>query len=436
MADERSIELTIFNETGLTLRLQTEYLEPSHGKWGTRPAKTIESGGQMTCKSFNSHVFHGYSGNFFYESENGELNMLINFKKPYSTDKTTVEVQFSGEYSGRFGAHFIYKKLQEHHSKAIIKLINAEAKHAIKPDNIEGIFNKLDKNSKGYIQYNGSGRTGTPFKSHSQGYVNTGDYSIVSYNQADDTRGVLNIYGEGLKEYITSYEIPVDNMNHPGGCQGIGNFMVLGLQSSDYEKNKICFFNIFNVHLLSVGENSHITMLPLTMDITGSQKCDSVGITDLLPNEHGEFQYLLCASGGGKAGIYLSNYTKLGLIDPDLEFNQITTLSKISYSNIQLLTQSDGTVYLIAFNSKSRGLSYDDYIILYKFSGNFDENLSIEKIKEKHIYTNGPSIAWENPHCRYGAGIYIKDKKTIAYFVTNWQSAESFVLDTFGNKDA
>lgn len=281
---------------------------------------------------------------------------------------------------------------------------------------------------------------------HIQGFARTDRVSIFTVNQTDETYGVLYIYDNETAKQIQTFEIPVKNMNHPAGAQALGDILVLGLQNQTYDKNQICFLNIRG---LNDGSGAPIELLPLSVPLDG-QTCASAGITDIPAAEgNGSRQFVLAVSGGGSTTIYLSSTTTTGLTDPNLSFRKIKSVLQESYQGIQLLTQQDGKVFLIVFESEDiltddgqqeeqnwwdklknktneylgikkylEGLpvSFKDFIILYEFTGKFDDSLAIQQVERLHIYTGGGDLPLVlKPHCRYGSGVTVQEQQLSCY---------------------
>jgi hypothetical protein len=283
---------------------------------------------------------------------------------------------------------------------------------------------------------------------HIQGFVRTDRFSIFTVNQKDKPFGVLYIYNNLTGKQILTYKIPVEGMNHPSGAQAIGDVMVLGLQSQDYEQNSVCFLDIKN---LNDDSGPAIELLPLSVPIEG-QSGASVGITMISLEGSGEaFQYVLAVSGDGSTTVYLSSVTNIGFKDPNLSFRKIKQVLKEGYQGIQLLTQSDNKVFLIAFDSEeifsdntsgsqknwfdklkdkatdllpddyrnylqSLPISFRDYTILYELVGEFDDSLQLQKIETLHVNTGGGDLPLAlKPHCRYGSGIEVINSQLNCY---------------------
>jgi hypothetical protein len=134
-----------------------------------------------------------------------------------------------------------------------------------------------------------------------------------------------------------------------------------------------------------------------------------------------------------------------------LSFRKIKQVLKEGYQGIQLLTQSDNKVFLIAFDSEeifsdntsgsqknwfdklkdkatdllpddyrnylqSLPISFRDYTILYELVGEFDDSLQLQKIETLHVNTGGGDLPLAlKPHCRYGSGIEVINSQLNCY---------------------
>ena len=294
--------------------------------------------------------------------------------------------------------------------------------HAIKLENVQTSFDLVPLEFSDGFAFNGSGRISSNEMDHIQGFSFTDRYSFLTVNQDGEKRGTIFIYDSQSGDYFETYQVPVDNMNHPSGVQNIGDFLVFGLQTQDYKTSKVCFLNMEG---LMNNDGHPIELLPLSVPLEG-QTTASVGITDI-EDANGVIRYVLAVSGNGSTSVFLSSPTEIGLADSSLEFSKIKTFPGLSYQGIQLLTQADGKVFMIAFDSeeveiKGIPITFKDYILLYELSGAFDNSLRMTCLKKNHVTTGGGDLPLAlKPHCRYGSGISLEDG-IINCFVTGRQA--------------
>ena len=257
------------------------------------------------------------------------------------------------------------------------------ARHQVKLSDVVSTFNLLPLNNFEWIEFKGSGKISTQLMDHIQGFVRTDEISIFTINQDHMENGTFFLYDNQSNEYIGTYTIPVKDLNHPAGAQNIGDYMVFGHQSQDYKINEVYYLNTTRLKD-NPGAPNGITRLDIPL---GDQSCASVAITDIASRDDGSFKYVLGISGGQTTTIYISNPTTIGFGDANLKFEKANVIINDSFQGIQLLTQKDGKVYLIAFDEspisdKKISTSFNDYFLLYELTGTFDSNLKAKELKK------------------------------------------------------
>lgn len=274
--------------------------------------------------------------------------------------------------------------------------------------------------SSGIFYLSGGGSVSNIALDHIQGFAKNAQHIFIAVNQDGEKEGTIFIYDGHTKDYLSTYKIPVAGFNHPSGMQLVGDYLVVGIQSQDYNSNKVYCVNVADVNALHGFELS----VPM-----GDQHCASVGITDVNVQADGSLQYLLVVSGDGMGTFFLSDTTKVGL-SADLNFTKIKEDSTISFEGVNILTQADGKAFVIGFDSDGDGISFNDYLRLFELSGEFGDGMSIKEIEKKHIYSEVPLTSPQKgplkPHCRYGSGTYVKDN-TLTCIITGREPHMGFI---------
>lgn len=303
--------------------------------------------------------------------------------------------------------------------------VTATGRAHFKLYDVEGVFDGLTPRYVENHEFDGGGGGAVGY-SHVQGVAQCGNYLVVSRNQKGSSRGLLNIFRLADQKFVRHYEIPVEHMNHPSGMQRIGDYLVVALQSSDYDKNEIRFFNIRS---LICDESGDIEMLPLMVDVPG-QDASAVGIADVpVDGRSGEWRYVLCVSGSGTTSVYSSNATSVGLEDPDLKFSKSSSSGSIgSYQGIQVLAQSDGSYYVLAFDSEPSFLTFNDFMLLWKAvpSGS---GVDFQLYRKTSITTSGGGQL--GAHCRYGTAAWVRAEAQLVCLVTNRASPQDLTVNYF-----
>lgn len=259
---------------------------------------------------------------------------------------------------------------------------------------------------------------------HIQGLATYNNKTLISANVDN---GKIFIFSDN--QYEKALNTP-EGYTHPSGMQVVEEYLVLGIQSDDYIKNKVYCFPCDAGNFSLSGFELSIPNLRSPENPNG-QSCPSVGITTF-EDKDGKQRYILIISGDGKSTIYESNLTNKGL-SSELKFTQKIQTTDISVQGIQLLTQQDGQIYIIPFDSKpikTLGVttSYKDYINLYRYDYNIN---SITALKKEHISTYHPdSLGLFGVHCRWGAGVKVKNQ-TLTCIISERDMASEITTNYF-----
>jgi hypothetical protein len=192
--------------------------------------------------------------------------------------------------------------------------------------------------------------------------------------------------------------LAVPPLNHAGGCQADTNFLAVGVEDdSGKRQSEIQFWNL-------TGAPSRIEAL--TIRRSGREEVSTAGATGVSSRGNG----MAMAVATWNAGT-IDFYSAAG--DPfrnaKAKFALLRTWTKAGadksgwidknvgeYQSVNLLTQRDGNLFLVAFNRSGD----DDWMDLFAVDLNAPAPSMLRKIAKKHMYcTNGVSF-------RYGAGIW------------------------------
>ena len=264
-------------------------------------------------------------------------------------------------------------------------------------------------------------------KNHIQGIAahldttNRTKYFITHSTNKD--HGKIYIFDAGSTKYIEEVNTD-DGYNHPGGCQVIGDFLIVGLENENNNKSKIKFYKIKN------QKKDGLELLPFDI-IQNDRGCGAAGITAY--EENGQTRYVLAAYDNGRTTIYRSNTKKLD--DPQLSFEKVINLKfkQKDYSSLCLFTDINNNIYSAGFRSEMIDLEVekipsDDYVDLYHL--NFKDS-QFSKIDSEHMYTEhflGPL----GVHFRYGGGLRIKSSNELELYATQRNiGTELFYINKF-----
>jgi hypothetical protein len=212
----------------------------------------------------------------------------------------------------------------------------------------------------------------------------------------------------------------INGFNHAGGCQSYGNFLVAGLENAYTETNSEIQFWDLKGAPQPVPAAVQKT-IPRCTDGTSGHQCTAgaVGITSF-----GKGAVLAVASyNADTVDFYISEADPFS--GSPLKFKFTWTASKADksswldhtfaqYQNINLITQADGKLFMVAFD---RG-TISDWMDLYTIDLDADPSLVLRKAANKHMYcTDG---------CKFsaGAGIFIASEYEFDVYAVNPSSGD------------
>lgn len=445
MSGDRSLTVVLKNFTSQELKLSHKKLQDDNGKWITLP-ESINIGEEITVKSQNTKD-RSYDGGFSYSSNDNSIRIDINFIKPHGPYKTEVEIACNHP---KYGCRIIKSNLQHHHSNITLQI--DPTKHFINVEdlasNIKDQFLDLNTTKPEFFKYSGKADISIAglITSHAQGICRNDELSIISYNCTyeglfkDSKYGYLHIYNNNSKSYQGIYQLPFKDMNHPGGIQLIGDYLVIALQNNDYSKNEIVFLDIQNITCDSRDFKGIKPINSININLDG-QKADAIAICNTEIDSEGKSQYLLAVCGGSIATFYLSNSLKYGLKDSDILFTKLGSCALASgYQGIQLLAQKTEDerlqYFLVAFDTEEESLSFKDEISLYELNISKASMPVMTLVKNHHVKTNYPAYvpAKLGVHCRFATGVYLDNQKNIQYLVTSSQTGVECLINKFSKK--
>ena len=288
---------------------------------------------------------------------------------------------------------------------------DSKIRNTLRLTNVRATFDAIpaEAHDSGFMTFHKPKNVQSGVHDHIQGIATNGEQMIFSINQKGEEYGVFTFYDIATREFVTWLNM-FPGYNHPAGMQMTGNFFVAGMQNEDSKENMVIAFDI---------DGGNVFELNVSL---GTQHCPSVGITDVNLQSDGSFQYLLLVSGDGGATFFLSERTKTGL-SKELPFKFVkhfpgSELPHLDAQGVQLLTQSDGSVFAISFTTDGQYITFKDYINLFSLTGALDEDLEVKELAHKHVIAGGPNHGPTdklNPHCRYGTGIEVGNETLTCY---------------------
>jgi hypothetical protein len=195
---------------------------------------------------------------------------------------------------------------------------------------------------------------------------------------------------------------------HSGGMQAVGNLLAVSLESSpDGANGRIQLYDLstpWSPRLLTAGQ---------------SGQTKEAGTASLAKLSDGAFLLILGRANANNLEFYRSTSPDLRLettgFTPLDTWNERELLSSISdwefgnYQNLNLVTQCDGTLFLVGTHLDST--TGQDWVDLYRVTEQNGQAL-LTKVAKRHLYCGYPSPGYDsgtNRHCNLDAagGVYV-----------------------------
>ena len=244
-------------------------------------------------------------------------------------------------------------------------------------------------------------------ESHIQGIaVYQKRYLICTHNAKGQSRGVLIINDLNKPSVLPQkYSISENDYNHPGGCQIIGDLLLVALETSNYKKSKMVLFD-----LRPLKKGFSPTKLPYYPKVFKRMGMGAISITNFILN--GATHYAI----GLVHGKILRFYTTAdSIISPTckLEFKFRKKLDH-AFQGIGLYASEstqNSKLRLVGFYSTGKDISLKDHMSLHSIDV---EKRRIRHIKTKHMKCkHGTSLGFLGVHFRWAGGLIVSSDKKI-----------------------
>lgn len=244
---------------------------------------------------------------------------------------------------------------------------------------------------------------------HIQSMVPYRDWFLLPRNRGLESHGTMYIVDRVGEKTARVMTLPEEGLNHPGGCQAVGDFLAVALEGADPERACVRFYD-----LSLLTDTTEPKLLDLRLD-TG-KSANAVGITDV--GYGSARRYVLGVYADGHVAVYTSNSDRLD--DPHCSFTyqfSCPTVVKPGPDSLTLLTDIHDNVWLVSLGSKetSTPLTFEDWVTLYKI------DLSVQKMPLASRTRFHPSSPYVSVliHFRFGAGLEVLDPESIRLFASD-----------------
>ncbi len=198
-------------------------------------------------------------------------------------------------------------------------------------------------------------------QSHFKGIASYGDKMIFSHTNLDITP-TLNgqtivadfLPGPGLAKTEATFDTLHPGWPHPCSVQACGSFMALGIQASASSPGS----DVSEIQILWIGEAAVNRAFTLIGTIERPQMgVNGVGFTKMTDSTGG--LYLIAAVNGNTLTLYQSQFPELlkDGFQGNAIFNEIFQTDSFAESGagLALLTQADGSIFLLTMNADDDG---------------------------------------------------------------------------------
>ncbi|MGH9140889.1 MAG: hypothetical protein ACRD2I_07085, partial [Vicinamibacterales bacterium] len=267
-----------------------------------------------------------------------------------------------------------------------------------KVSNALDVFNAVPQKHTSEIEILGKPHTDV-VESHVQGVAKKGDHYLLTHSDVHGESGLLLVSDDAKTTQTIPLPVPSIAgavLNHVGGCQLIGDYLVIPFEAVTHNVSRVSCFNV------SVpGQPVELSKpAPIKRD---DHKAGAAGIANVTVD--GTELWYLAAYDNGRVDIYGSD----GHAFPDTEFSCLFTTSiPNGYESLCLFAETSNQLFGIGFRRDSLGRDKGD---LYRVHL---DTRCLELLESNHFVTNG----LRNVHFRWGAGIDIRSANDLALLST------------------
>jgi hypothetical protein len=273
----------------------------------------------------------------------------------------------------------------------------------VKLDDVAKAFAALPQKGRN-VACKGKVKANRDLNTHIQGLAPYRTFHLLTHSDFGEKAGRLFVVSRtpGQEGLISELRLPVMSETrpfffHPGGCQMIGDCMVVAMENGEGESF---------ITFLDVSDPNDIREVnPAARIARPHNDAGSVGVTNL--TIAGKDFWLLCVYDNGASDFYLSEDPFPG------KFKVIfsTTLDERELQSLSLVTDVGNNVFALGMHRTPSGR---DMAALYSV------DLTKKKVtfvRDRHFRTTGPDdFIGGGPHFRWGGGIEIVSATELRLF--------------------
>lgn len=262
--------------------------------------------------------------------------------------------------------------------------------------------------------------------SHVQGFARYEGYYLVVQNRHDHAYGKIYFFDADTGALVDSWHLEVGSgsddadghdlsYNHPGGIQVIGDYLLVPIQTQNYQHSVV---QLWDLTPLRSGSTA-ITLVD--GDFLPDSNDKRIGAIGIVNTGDG---FVIAAGNDKTIHIYTAEGTDLEKADFQFSFSGKT---KYDSAGACLLTDDSGTIYLVSTGGESFVVSYDDYALLYRIDV---ANQQIGYVSAKTCMSHS-TIGFAGVHFRWGSGIYFREGPRLGLMATQRVMEKSFTINTW-----
>ncbi len=285
-----------------------------------------------------------------------------------------------------------------------------------KVGNVLALFNAIPRRRRADLEI--AGNPGVEVvKSHIQGIARHGDGYLLTYSNVQGDRGRLLVVDSQLKARsiaLPPFSLDGAVLNHPGGCQAIGDYLVIPFEAVEKNVSRVSVFDV------SVpGQPVELTT-PAPVE-RHDQKAGAAGIASLTID--GVEYWYLAIYDNGRVDIHRSD----GRPFPDTEFSfQFRRTIPDGYESFCLVAEETNRLFAVAFRLDSISRDKADLYAIHL------DTQKVELLESRRFLTNGLL----NVHFRWGGGLDIRSRDELAILATSRNFLPFLLAEAIGDGEA